>query len=387
MYTFLLLTLVVFPCLTVSALDISTGLGYLKANQAQDGGFAEPGGASVAGITCRVILGVIASGQDPGSWAAAGGNPFDFLNGRAGTVSDVLDLELYVLAYSSAGRDPRNIAGIDMVSAVKSRREEGGRIGGDAYRHCMGVIALLSAGEEVPPECSEWIYDNQRSDGGWGDSEPARDTAIAVEALVALGERDSGAVEKALDYLRNNINADGGFSASGKGSDARTTSEVIMAVTAAGENPASEEWTDQGINPVDYLDSLQKDNGRISLTADTDSEPVLTTASVLPAIAGKSFPLNAAGEPGVTRVNDLGALGAGLNRGAGDTDSWLDTSATSKTESSGGEVPGRSEAGHTGNKVNQLNNMWFLVIISIAYLLVLLLSGTVVKKIMMSRQA
>ncbi|MBN2167895.1 MAG: terpene cyclase/mutase family protein, partial [Actinobacteria bacterium] len=278
----------------------------------------------------------------------------------------------------------RNIAGIDMVSAVISHKEESGRIGNDVYQHCMGVIALLSAREKVPSECSEWIYDNQRTDGGWGDSESARDTASAIEALVALGERDSKAIDKALIYLQSSINADGGFSASGTKSDARTTSEVIMAVYSAGENPTAEEWTDQGVNPVDFLNSSQKEDGHISFTDDTDSEPVLTTATALPAIAGKSFPLNNTGMSGVNKVNDLGTLGAGLKKSSNNSRSWIETSGNAETGSSDGEKLGRSEAGYSGNKVNQLNNLWFLLIISGAYLLVLLLSGIIVRKIMTS---
>ncbi|MBN2168114.1 MAG: hypothetical protein JW738_02640, partial [Actinobacteria bacterium] len=90
LFILLIIILTIVPAWPVVGLDISTGLGYLKTNQANDGGFAEPGGGSIAGTTCLGVLGIIASGQDPKSWASAGGNPFDFLNGRAGTVSGLL---------------------------------------------------------------------------------------------------------------------------------------------------------------------------------------------------------------------------------------------------------------------------------------------------------
>lgn len=384
-FTLFILLLSVLPCASVWGIDVSSGLSFLKGNQVSDGGFAEPGESPLPGTTCRAVLGIRASGQDPAGWAGAGGNPYDYLNKQAGAVSDLIDIELYVLAFTSAGADPRNVAGVNMVSRIVSKKGDNGRIGEDLYEHCMGVISLVSAGEEIDPECSEWIFNNQRSDGGWGDSNSTRDTAVAIEALAAIGEGDSKEVKNGIDYLKENMNADGGYSASGEISDCQTTSEVIMALNAAGENPQSESWTDQGVNPVDFLNDSQEEDGHFKYSDGVEIEPVKTTAMVLPAINGNALPLKASGSEGLQKVNDYGTLGAGLKKGSGDEKSWAQSFEEGGESAAENGSPGRSEAGYTGNKVNQLNNLWFLMIIAISYIIALVLSGVIVRSIMTPR--
>lgn len=62
---------------------------------------------------------------------------------------------------------------------------------------------------------------------------------------------DDPAVEAGLDYLRSCQKADGGFGEAEMESSPGTTSWVIMAIVASGDDPRS--WMVNGISPLDYL--------------------------------------------------------------------------------------------------------------------------------------
>lgn len=75
--------------------------------------------------------------------------------------------------------------------------------------------------------------------------------AIVVAALIlwAVGAVSAGAPE-ALDWLRDQQNADGGF---GQPSGIGATIDAILAMTAAGVDPAS--WNGKGNTPIDFLEA------------------------------------------------------------------------------------------------------------------------------------
>lgn len=61
-------------------------------------------------------------------------------------------------------------------------------------------------------------------------------------------------IQKAVDYLHEMQNTDGGFSSKkGRPSSPGLTSWVIMALGAAGDDVTGEKWAPSGQNPVDYL--------------------------------------------------------------------------------------------------------------------------------------
>lgn len=366
----------------VCAIDTPSAVQYLKAGQYEDGGFSEPGEGSNLQTTCWSILGVLAAGEEPGVLVKNGASPVDYLNAHARDISEIDDYELFLLSYSEAGGDPHNVSGLDMVSIVKFFEGKDGRIGNNVSQHCMGVLSLVSAGEETSSGWGEWIVQNQRSDGGWGESDAISDTALAVEALVALGEADNEIIEPAIDYLRREMNGDGGFSRADGGSDTQTTSCVIRAINAIGDDPASEFWSFQGNSPSGFMNSAQKTDGHFSYNGNVDSEPTLTTGMALPSIEGKHFPFGAT-DMGtqVQKVVDLGTLGAGLKKNASGESGWIGEADAAQEELkvSRDSSLGRVSAGYIGEKESQLNNLWFLMIIIVLYLIVLAVVGAAVR--------
>ncbi|MGB4171777.1 MAG: S-layer homology domain-containing protein [bacterium] len=83
-------------------------------------------------------------------------------------------------------------------------------------------------------------------------------TAAAAPGY-APGPAGDMALGRALEYLHQAQNADGGFPASPGGpSSSQVTAWVVMALAAAGEDPAGVYWAPGGTSPVAYLKSKDK---------------------------------------------------------------------------------------------------------------------------------
>jgi hypothetical protein len=93
-------------------------------------------------------------------------------------------------------------------------------------------------------------------------------------------------VRRGLAYLRRLQNRDGGFELSpGRGSDAQSTGWAVQAFLAAGR-PAPR-------GSLAYLHRLRRSDGSFRYSKRYVTTPVWVTAQVLPALAGKPFPLRA----------------------------------------------------------------------------------------------
>ncbi len=81
---------------------------------------------------------------------------------------------------------------------------------------------------------------------GWGRSESdVQTTSHVIQALVAAGEdKDSDTIKDALDYLKSKQGDDGGFLG------VLTTSSAIQAIVVAGKDPLT--YTKNGNNPLEY---------------------------------------------------------------------------------------------------------------------------------------
>lgn len=276
-----------------SGAGAAEAMRYLRSRQNPDGGFSEPGAGSDLLTTCWVVLAGAAAGDKPLDWTAGGANPGRFMESAVGSTSSLADLELVAVALSAAGGDPENVAGRDLTALIGASTSSDGRIGSGIQEHSWGIIALAAAGKTVPENNVEWLVGQQRADGGWGASDAAlnTDTAIAVEALVAAEEEVLEKAGAALRLLRQRMNPDGGFTGTGRGSDVQATSSVMRAIAAGGSDPASESWSFEGSNPEGYVGSMQAGDGHFMFASGVESQPALTTAMAVTAIAGRHFPL------------------------------------------------------------------------------------------------
>ncbi|MHB8895273.1 MAG: hypothetical protein ACYC99_08890 [Candidatus Geothermincolia bacterium] len=306
-------------CGPVSAKGVGEAVTYIKARQTAEGGFAEPGASPDGLTTCWAMIAGSSAGEDVLSWKNGGEVPLAFLESQAESLESLSAIETYTLALAEAGADPGDFAGRNLPALIRAAAKEDGRIGENVSETCWGLIALAAAGEKPPPKTVSWLIERQRADGGWGESDKVvvTDTALAVQALVGLGEAEASVTGPAMKMLRDKMAGDGGFAGENGSSNTELTAQVLCAISAVGEDPASEAWTFHGNNPAGFLDTMQAADGHYLYSKGTESQPAMTTSMAVPAAGGKHLPLEAesAVASPANGIRDLGATGAGLTTG------------------------------------------------------------------------
>ena len=247
---------------------------FLASRQSASGGFAEQGRTPDGPLTAWAALGLVAAGGSPAERARA----LEFLRSRTADISTDADLALRVVALAALGET------VDEGSLARLRRHRPGVLVNETI---WVVLALRAVGEQPPPAFVRAILGAQAKGGGFpwsrGGSPDSNDTAAAIQALRAAGV-GGAPVRRAVAALRAFQNRDGGFSLTkGRESDAQSTAWAIQALISAGEAP--------GKAPFRYLARLRRTDGSYRYSLRYGSTPVWVTAQVVPALAGKPFPL------------------------------------------------------------------------------------------------
>ncbi len=281
--------------LSASNAAISAALDYLRDAQNSDGSIVN------LSTSAWVVMATTATGEDPDDWAVGTDSIVDYLRNSRADLSDIAtDWARSILAITAAGEDPTDFGGFDYVAELKSYYD-GDQIGlvsllNDDF---WGVLALISAGESqssvIITDAAAFIKDNQNSDHGWGliasGNSDGDNTAAAIMALIAAGESPSSTViTSALDYLKTCQQNDGGFLSEGDTNSA-VDSWTIGAIVAAEQDPTGSDWTENGLNPVDHLLSLQIADGSFNWNASQNSNPEWMTAYAIAALRGKPYPV------------------------------------------------------------------------------------------------
>ncbi len=243
---------------------------YLELRQAESGGFAEPGRAPDVSTTAWAVLGLKAAGGSPEALRRGE----EFLASRAGQLTVETDVALVALAL---GEPP----------AVLLDRLRAHRPGKLVNATIWTVMALRQAGEPAPAELVGALLSAQARSGGWswaaGAAPDSNDTAAALQALLAAGVTGAP-VRRGIAFLRSLQARDGGFALTkGRPPDAQSTAWAIQAYLAAGQKPPA--------TAVRFLAALRRPDGSYRYSAAYATTPVWVTAQVLPALAGKAFPL------------------------------------------------------------------------------------------------
>ena len=171
------------------------------------------------------------------------------------------------------------------------------------YRQALSLLALAAVGQ-TDADAVAWLKNEQCADGGWMGNNPdpsaacpafdfntfvgedSNGTALAVQALVALGETPA---HDPFEFLFDAQNEDGGFAfIPGFDSDANSTALAVQALIAAGEDLA--DWEAPDGTPYSFLLGLQLDSGAFTFQGGTVAN-AFATVQVVPALAGKAFPL------------------------------------------------------------------------------------------------
>ncbi|CCJ36680.1 ABC-type Fe3+-hydroxamate transport system, periplasmic component [Methanoculleus bourgensis MS2] len=276
---------------------IQASLDYLRDCQKSDGGFGEAGRESSPGTSSWTIMAAVAAGEDPRGWVKNGNSTIDYLRSmnddilaKGGTV----DIARTILTLVAVEEDPRALCGTDYVAELKSRVKPSGQAGDHVFTTIWTIIALASVGEETDASAA-WLASQQNADGGFpwtpgAESDPD-DTGAALEALAAAGiSHDAAAVQNALAYLKGMQQEDGGFHYGGtSATNSASDSWVIQGIVAAGGNPA--EWRADKTSVVDHLIGLQNPDGSFRHTTYVTDNPCGMTASAVPALLGKPYPV------------------------------------------------------------------------------------------------
>ncbi len=247
---------------------------YLAAGQSANGGFAEQGRQPDSTLTAWGALALAAAGgyADERARAAA------FLeNGIAQSPTDA-DLALRVVALSALGRT---------VDAALLTRLSNHKPGVLVNETIWSLLALRAAGEPAPAGLVRAVLAAQARGGGFpwskGGKPDSNDTAAAIQALRAAGI--SGApIRRAALALRGFQVKSGGFSLlRGRDPDAQSTAWAIQGLLAAGFAPGKPAFR--------FLARLRRPDGSYRYSVRYATTPVWVTAQVVPALAGKPFPL------------------------------------------------------------------------------------------------
>jgi len=241
-------------------------------------------------------------------------------------------LALLILDAHSLGADPESFGGGNLVTRLLATERTSGVDAGlfgsqdptydGAFRQGLSLSALAAVGVTGTVQVSlaaSWLEHQQCADGGWTsyvtadnpcNGDPAEyagpdtnSTALAVQGLSAQGSLTSTSAKRALRFIREGQDADGGWGYEPNASDAPgstdpdSTALVIQAVLALGKSPSSATFVRGGSDPVSALLSFQlgAGSGRGGFYYPGNSDPnTLATYQALPALAGVTFPFNLA---------------------------------------------------------------------------------------------
>ncbi len=249
---------------------------FLASRQSASGGFAELGQTPGGTLTAWAALGLAAAGGFPAERAKAA----EFLRARPIAGDSDADLALRVVALAALGDV------VDESLVARLRRHRPGALVNETV---WTVLALRAVGEEAPQSFVRAILGAQAKSGGFpwlrGGKPDSNDTAAAIQALRATGVGIRATpVKRAVRALRGFQNRDGGFAlTNGRESDAQSTAWAIQALLSADVKP--------GKPPFRYLSRLRRGDGSYRYSLRYGATPVWVTAQVVPALAGRPFPL------------------------------------------------------------------------------------------------
>jgi len=249
---------------------------FLSTRQSANGGFAEQGRTPDGPLTAWAALGLVAAGGFPAERASAA----EFLRARSAADESDADLALRVVALAALGDT------VEESLVARIRRHRPGELVNETV---WTILALRAVGEQAPQPLVRAILAAQAKSGAFswlrGGKPDSNDTAAAIQALRATGvAAKATSVRRAVNALRGFQNRDGGFALTkGRASDAQSTAWAIQALLSAGETP--------GKPPFRYLSRLRRSDGSYRYSARYGATPVWVTAQVVPALAGRPFPL------------------------------------------------------------------------------------------------
>lgn len=205
------------------------------------------------------------------------------------------DYHRTIVGAVAAGKNPKDFGGYNLIQSVKESQLPSGKFGdiisGEGEKlinaHIWGILSLYVAGEPIPnsSRALSWLVNNQNADGGFSveknmNRSDVDMTAMALLAFAALGrDAQHPAVKKALDYLKTQQQENGDFSPwSGGGPE--TVAQVIQGLIMLGIDPAGAEWTRTKGDLVPALLRYRRPDGSFSRSPGGESDFIATYQSL-----------------------------------------------------------------------------------------------------------
>jgi hypothetical protein len=276
---------------------VAGAAAWLLGQQAVDGGFVGFSEGSDPGATVDAVIALSAARNAGVEIDLAPALRFLEENALVYAQSGPGPAAKLTLAYVAAGENPRDIGGVNPVAICEQVATSEGLWGTGVYDHATIMLALQSAGSEVPDTAANALRPAQNVDGSWafdasvgeatGDTNT---TAMVIQALVATGHGQDIMVLQAVRYLRGAQTADGGFPYQPGAealADANSTALSLQALSAAGEDPASADWRDvRG-----RLRAFQNPTGGFRYQDEIPDDNLFATVQALPALTDQPLPI------------------------------------------------------------------------------------------------
>jgi hypothetical protein len=293
-------------------------LSWLDELQNDDGSWG------TASATTDVVLAFMSAGFDPYEIKATGSisSAMDYLEAQSADFASIDPARAGKLTLVSvtAGADPTNVGGVDLIDMLNSSYYQPA-LGGftditgtygitNTYFQAFPILGLAAAGEIIPGNVKATLLDLQQPDGGWKydlvesawNTTTPDNTGIALQALVAAEiPLDNPSIISATNYLRSQQDETGGWS------DANGTAYAIQGLLAIGED-LEKDWLRGGHSPYDALASFQKVDGPfvyqwISSWGVPPNDNSFATQQSVPALIGIYYPFTPSSLGIFTRVN------------------------------------------------------------------------------------
>ena len=200
--------LLLVPAAAIAATPAERAASYLAKAQNKDGGFGTtPGAGSSPLYTGWAGLGLGSAGHNPQDVRRPKGRSLArYVLRRAGSITDIGEIERTALVAHVAGLSPRSFGGRNLIDEIQGRRRHDGSISGFVSYTAFGIMALRAGGTPAGGSTIRWLVQSQNSDGGFGvarsSASDADMTGAALQALATVGRRGGATAKRAADMAR-----------------------------------------------------------------------------------------------------------------------------------------------------------------------------------------
>jgi len=259
---------------------LERGLHYLRSAQHAGGGL----GVAVGQAPSLAMTGWAAMVLGRGGPRESASAASRYLGRELKANDPVADQVRSAFAVAAAGTDPGLAS--RLCRRLSRRHGAGGSFGSDVDSTALAVLALGDVGCSRPvlDRAARRLRAQRNPDGGFGyragTPSDVDTTGLAIWALAAV-RRTRASARASIAYLRSAQNYDGGFGPSpGSPSNSQSTGLAVAGLRAIGV-PPTKLRTEDGIDPVDYLTTLQRGPGAIRYSRQGRQTPVWATSQAL----------------------------------------------------------------------------------------------------------